>query len=73
MDNTTHFLTKRVNLTFTPDESNLLETFLAKNYIKFSPWLKGLILREIGALKEPISYINRSKAPNVQQIQNEQP
>ena len=63
---------KRVNIPFTQNESEQLDTFIATNYIKFAPWLKGLILREIGACNTPINYINRSKQ-NVQQTQNQQP
>jgi len=68
MDKTTHLeLIKRVNLSFLPEEAQQLDTFLEKNCIKLRPWLKKLVLREIGIDQESINYINRSK--NVQQKQ----
>ena len=59
---------KRVNLSFLPEEAQQLDTFLEKNCIKLRPWLKKLVLREIGIDQESIDYINRSKS-NVQQKQ----
>lgn len=62
---------KRVNIPFTPNESEQVDSFIASNYIKFAPWLKSLILREIGVNNNPVNYINR-RQQNVQQKQNKQ-
>lgn len=38
---------KRANISFTESEAQILDSYLKNNALKFSPWLKILVLREL--------------------------